>query len=238
MFILTNLKQEVEMGTTDRFKDAVWVTDDSVVVGGAGGIGSWLTLFLSRIGYSVHLYDNDKFEEHNMGGQFVGRNDIGESKVSVVGKLVRNFGGKTINMYDELYTSEGMKHKYMIAAFDNMEARHIMFDNWFKYNAEMENHDALFIDGRLALEQIQIICVDPSKTKDYREKHLFADSDVEEAACTLKQTSHSAAMIASTMTAFFTNHITNMVNKDNGRQVPYEYEYYIPLNMQDDGISY
>ena len=87
----------------------------------------------------------------------------------------------------------------------------------------------IFIDGRLRAEQMQIFCVTPDKIEEY-EKHLFDDSEVEDAPCTLKQTSHSAAMIASHMTAFFTNHLTNNNSGDIDRTVPFLWEYFIPLD--------
>ena len=226
------------MAVNDRFKDAPWIDKNiSVIVIGAGGIGSWLTLFLSRIGYNVRLYDNDIFEEHNMGGQFVSRSYMSSNKVNAVANLVTNFGGRAINTKNEWYTKTGMTSKYMFACTDKMEPRRIAFENWFKYNSSKSNVDALFIDGRLLMEQMQILCVTPSDTKVYREKHLFDDSEVEEENCTMKQTSHSAAMIASLMTGFFTNHIANIKQGSKGRAVPFEYEYFIPLNMVSDEFS-
>jgi len=37
-------------------------------------------------------------------------------------------------------------------------------------------------------------------------------------------------MIASHMVAFFTNHYTNVVEKDNSRSVPFFWEYFIPID--------
>lgn len=225
------------MGNIDRFKDALWVTDDSVIIGGQGGIGSWLSLLLSRIGYSIYIYDDDIFDQTNMGGQFVTSSKIGVKKVTAVKDLITDFGGNgVIHTYDQKYTLLSPAHNYMIAAFDNMEARKDMFNRWFEYNSTNHNSNALFIDGRLTLEQMQIFCVTPKNTKHYRENYLFDDSEVDDVACTLKQTSHSAAMIASFMTGFFTNHITNVVNSNKARVVPYTFEYFIPLNMFSDGI--
>ena len=69
---------------------------------------------------------------------------------------------------------------------------------------------------RLTMEQLQIFCVTPDKIEEY-EKHLFDDSEVEDAPCTMKQTSHSAAMIASHMVGLFSNHMTNNAVKDKDR---------------------
>ena len=81
------------------------------------------------------------------------------------------------------------------------------------------------------MEQMQIFCVTIENAKEYADKHLFDDSEVVAENCTMKQTSHSAAMIASLMVGFFTNHLTNVRKKSIIRNVPFEYEYFIPLNM-------
>jgi len=57
---------------------------------------------------------------------------------------------------------------------------------------------------------------------------LFDDSEVEDEPCTLKQTTHMAAMIASYMTGFFTNFIVNVKEKDEVRQVPNLHSFYLP----------
>ena len=38
-------------------------------------------------------------------------------------------------------------------------------------------------------------------------------------------------MIASMMTAFFTNHITNVYAKEIIREVPFYYEFIVPMNL-------
>ena len=110
-----------------------------------------------------------------------------------------------------------------------MEARKTMFNTWKKF-ALLYPETAIFIDGRLELESFQIFCVTPDRIADY-EKHLFSDSVIEEAACTLKQTSHTAAMIATTMTAFLTNHIANLNLDIKLREVPFFYEFVSPMAM-------
>lgn len=62
------------------------------------------------------------------------------------------------------------------------------------YKRKLKDIDIpIFIDGRLTAEQMQIFCVTPKYISKYKE-HLFDDSEVEDAPCTMKQTSHSAAM--------------------------------------------
>lgn len=221
---------------SSRFKDAVWFPkgDVNIVIGGAGGIGSWLATLLSRAGFIPIVYDFDTIEEHNMGGQLFASSHIGLKKVEALQKVVKDFTSTDIYIMDEKYTTESMSHHYVFSAFDNMQARKDMFEAWCNYVEEWKKDlgdltEPIFIDGRLAAEQMQIFCVTPDKIDEYR-KHLFDDSEVEDAPCTLKQTSHSAAMIASHMVGFFTNHYANNITKEKDRNIPFCWEYFIPIN--------
>lgn len=214
---------------TNRFKDAEWLpkNNEAVLVGGAGGIGSWVTFFLTKIGFNVYLYDFDTVEEHNLGGQLFKQNAVGKTKVEAVKEVVQQFCGVEISGFIEKITETSPGHYFCISAFDNMEARKTMFNTWKKF-AILYPEKAIFIDGRLELESFQVFCVTPDRIEEY-ESHLFSDSAIEEAACTLKQTSHTAAMIATTMTAFLTNHIANLNLEIKLRDIPFFYEFVSPM---------
>ena len=49
--------------------------------------------------------------------------------------------------------------------------------------------------------------------------------------CTMKQTSHAAAIIAGLMVSTFTNYVTNIVEEDDDRAVPFEQELLLPVLM-------
>ena len=214
----------------DRFKDAPWFSTARVhcLVGGAGGIGSWLALLISRAGFYPEVHDFDIIEAHNIGGQLYSKSDIGKYKVDALKETVKLFSDMDISVSTEKMDENSTTSNYVFSAFDNMKARKDMFEVWHRENKGDPN--SIFIDGRLLMEQMQIYCVTPSTADRYREEALFDDNEVEVEACTLKQTSHSAAMIASLMVGFFTNHITN-VRKGKIREVPFYHEYYIPINL-------
>jgi len=222
-----------------RFKDAPWFPKEETycIVGGAGGIGSWLTLLLARAGFLPIVYDFDLFEEHNMSGQVVPKRLLGASKVEALQEVVKDFADVEIDIMNEKYTLDSMSNHYVFSAFDNMQARKDMFNAWKAYVEEWKSDGGsdtpVFIDGRLTMEQLQIFCVTPDKIADY-EAHLFDDSEVPDAPCTLKQTSHSAAMIASHMVGFFTNHIANNVIGERDRALPFMWEYFIPINYLNE----
>jgi hypothetical protein len=214
-----------------RFKDAPWYPKEntSAIIGGAGGIGSWLTFLFARAGFEPIVYDYDIIEEHNIGGQLFATKHIGMAKVDAIKEVVLEFSETHLTAMNEAFTLESMGHQFMFAAFDNMQARKDMFEVWWRDNSE--NPNAVLIDGRLLMEQMQIFCVTQATAKEYLREHLFDDSEVEAENCTMKQTSHSAAMIASLMIGFFTNHMTNIAQGSPVRQVPFFHEYFIPINL-------
>lgn len=216
----------------NRFKDAPWFPqkDETVMVGGAGGIGSWLAFFLVRAGFQPYIYDFDTIEEHNLGGQLFRNDDIGSLKTEAIQDIIKLFTGVNINAIDSAITLESPTHHFMFSAFDNMKARKDLFEVWQK-SIEGCPVTPIFIDGRLEMEQLQIFCVTPDNIEKYKEEHLFSDSDVPDAPCTMRQTSHTAAMIATLMVSFFTNHITNIYERQVVRHIPFYYEYFVPVTL-------
>jgi len=213
----------------DRFKDAPWFPKEkeTCLIGGCGGIGSWLTFFLAKSGFSPILFDDDVIEEHNIGGQLFREQDIGKKKIVAMTAITRDYCGTEIDAYDQRVTEFSMSHHFSFSAFDNMKARKDLFECW-KRSISNSAVLPLFIDGRLELEQLQIFCVTPDRIEEY-EKYLFDDSVVEDGPCTLKQTANSAAMIATLMSSFFNNHMANIKEREVYRTVPFYYEFFSPI---------
>lgn len=219
-----------------RFKDASWFPKEEIftLVGGAGGIGTYLVYFLNRAGFKTLVYDFDTIEDINLAGQMFSKSQIGQKKVFALSKNIKEFCDEDMEYSENKYTEDSESHHYVFSAFDNMQARKDMFNNWVKYVEELgEDYKTkevpIFIDGRLNAEQLQIFCVTPDRIEEYK-KHLFEDSEVEEAPCTLKQTSHAAGIIGGLMCGFFTNHISNQNPENPKRILPFYYEYIIPMN--------
>ena len=125
-----------------RFSDAPWmknIQEQIVVIGGTGGIGSWLTLLLSRMGPEIVVYDFDKIEEHNIGGQWFKKGDIGSTKVNALRNNIRDFSNIDISAMNEKATDETLVSAYCFSAFDNMKARKDLFNAWKKANKDNRN---------------------------------------------------------------------------------------------------
>lgn len=206
-----------------RFSDASWYHPGiDVLVGGAGGIGSWLCFFLGRQECNIFLYDNDIIDETNLGGQFYGSSDIGKNKADATADHVYSFSGIALDVMGK-YTKECMGGPVVFSCFDNMEARKIMFEKW----CEIPNKQ-IFIDGRMLAENFQIIAVIPKNIERYRDEELFEDSEVEEERCSMKATSHCGAMIAGYMVSVFNNYVANFKDKGDFREVPFKMYYDLP----------
>ena len=221
----------MESAINSRFKDAPWLpqNNESCLIGGAGGIGSWLTFFLARAGFRPNVYDFDIIEEHNIGGQLFSKEDIGKPKVESLYDMIFRYCDNHINAFKKAIDQDSPTHYFCFSAFDNMKARKDLFEVWEKSISKCPV-TPIFIDGRLTAEQLQIFCVTPDNIGRYKNE-LFDDSEVEDAPCTFKQTSHCAAMIASHMMGFFTNHLTNIYERENVRDVPFYYEFYVPVSL-------
>ena len=206
-----------------RFSDASWYRPGiDVIIGGAGGIGSWLSLFLGRQECNIYLYDDDTIDETNLGGQLYSTNMIGKTKAGATAELVKSFAGKDIDIMGK-YDDASVTCPAVFACFDNMASRKLMFEKWAEFPKKQ-----IFIDGRMLAENFQIIAVTSDTIEKYREEELFEDSEVEEERCSMKATSHCGAMIAGYMVSVFNNYVANILEKGNFREVPFKMYYDLP----------
>lgn len=207
---------------TSRFSSAIWyenIQKKTILVAGIGGIGSWLTLLLARLKpASLFIYDNDIVEAVNMSGQLYGQSDIGIAKITAISHMVRNYADYgSIFAISERFTPECEPTDIMICGFDNMEARRVFFTKWVEHvqsKLEKERKNCLFIDGRLAAEEFQILCIrgdDEYNINRYSNEFLFSDAEADETICSYKQTTFCANMIASYMVNLFVNFCANEV---------------------------
>jgi len=218
--------------TTTRFSGAEWfnkIHEQNIIVGGAGGISSWLAFLLARTNAGeITIYDNDKVEAVNLAGQFFGIHDIGEAKVYAVANHVREFADYyNLNYNNSRYDIYCNASPIMMCGFDNMEARKLFFNKWKSYlRTRFDPNNFLFIDGRLSAECLQVFCVqgdDAQAIKTYEEQYLFSDEMADATVCSYKQTSFMSNMIAATMVNIFVNWCANQAG--SFRPVPFFTEY-------------
>lgn len=221
---------------TSRFSSAIWyqkIQEKRIVLAGVGGIGSYVGFLLARMKPSaLFIFDPDTVETANMSGQLYGRSDIGVSKVSALSRMITtytDFG--SVYAVPERFNADNQGTDIMICGFDNMEARKTFFNKWLEHvNSKPENErgDCLYIDGRLAAEEFQVLCIkgdDTYNIERYKNEFLFSDKDADETICSYKQTTFMANMIASFMVNLFVNFVANQCNPLIERDLPFYTTY-------------
>jgi len=221
---------------TSRFSSAIWyqkIQEKTIVLAGVGGIGSYVGFLLARMKPSaLFIFDPDTVETANMSGQLYGRSDIGVPKVSALSRMIMtytDFG--SVYAVPERFNADNQGTNIMICGFDNMEARKTFFSKWLEHvNSKPENErgDCLYIDGRLAAEEFQVLCIkgdDTYNIERYKNEFLFSDKDADETICSYKQTTFMANMIASFMVNLFVNFVANQCNPLIERDLPFYTTY-------------
>ena len=226
---------------TSRFSGAIWydkIQEKTITLAGIGGIGSYVGFLLSRMHpKQLFIYDDDRVEAANMSGQLYDNSDIGKAKVNALNRMMRNYS----NFYETTeimskFTRDSIPTDIMICGFDNMEARRMFYFAWKNYvfhKFEEERANCLFIDGRLAAEEFQILCITGDNKyamKKYEREFLFTDSEADATVCSYKQTTFCANMIASYMVNMFVNFVANECNPLVPRTLPF-YTYYSAETM-------
>lgn len=223
-------------GQHDRFKDAPWYKPQDISILGVGGIGSWTALLLSRMGHNIFIYDDDRIEASNLGGQLYKIQDVGRAKTESIAQTVTEYSGDVTIIDMGRYEKGSGLSNITILAFDNMKYRKEAAEEWFenqidkkRNNTSVEGEVNILIDGRMEAETAIIYAVDrPSRYNKWMEE-WFPDERVPDAPCSFRATSHNGAMIASMITSILNNKIANVTAKNNHRDVPYKLDYGLHL---------
>ena len=134
------------------------------------------------------------------------------SKISSRGRLTEDKNGHTIT-------------PITLSCFDSISARRLLFDKWFEnYQG---NAEAIFIDGRMYSEGLEVFAVTPDRAERYRET-LF-DDVLEDLPCNYKATTQTGLIIAGLMTGLLSNFITELVEPYGVRELPFRTEFVIPV---------
>lgn len=218
--------------TTSRFSSAIWyenIQKKTIILAGVGGIGSYVGFLLARMKpASMFIYDNDIVEDVNMSGQLYGYSDLGRPKVTALTEMIRNYASYgSVFAINDRFTNDSEASDIMICGFDNMEARKMFFNEWLAHvdsKPVKERANCLYIDGRLAAEEFQVLCIkgdDEFNINRYANEFLFSDAKADETVCSYKQTTFCANMIASYMVNLFVNFCANQCNPLIDRDLPF-----------------
>lgn len=222
--------------STSRFSSAIWyeaIQRKVVILAGVGGIGSYVGFLLARMKpTALFIYDPDIVETVNMSGQLYSREDVGNPKVSALSGMISKYCDyNSVFAVPERFDESNDASDIMICGFDNMAARKTFFNKWLDYvrgKSEAERANCLYIDGRLAAEEFQVLCIkgdDEFNINRYEKEFLFSDIEADETVCSYKQTTFMANMIASVMVNLFVNFVANQCEPLIDRDLPFYTTY-------------
>lgn len=219
------------MDTLTRFSTAPWadsMKNRNVTVVGAGSIGSWLCIFLTRAGVNVHLYDDDTVEIHNLGGQLMLQETLDMPKVEAVKLTCERLGATgTVDTY-KVKMKEGMcTTGEVFSCVDSMKSRRIIFNQFMKSESE------LLIDGGILIEDWDVKTVIKPNVDNYEESIQGKDSQTINPLCTYQNTTAVGAQCASFMFNVFCNYLCNKIEEDDREQ--FSKLSYTPISQRFTG---
>lgn len=210
-----------------RFSNLPWYEKakaSEVLIAGLGGVGSWLSLFLSRANVNVSGCDHDIVEETNLGGQMFTERNLTHSKTLGMTLLLQEHcPSATFHFVKEKYAYNLFNLQNIIGWFscvDDMEVRAQLFEDFLKYAPD----DSIFIDSRMGAENFFVYAVTKDRAEMYKET-LFASSEAIDEGCTTRATSHCGATCASIATSLFLNHLCE---EEEMRDIPFVTKMILP----------
>ena len=164
---------------------------DEVTIIGAGGIASALVTILAQMGFKrIHIWDDDKLEEHNLSTTAYPEGMLGNTKVACAGEMIYRYNDKTdVNLYVKRWKPGDYLSNIVMLTPDNMETRLDVHMDW-KRN---DNRRAL-IDMRMGALTMEVISVE--KDNDNFGKTWQASNKISDEACTAKHTIFTANIVA------------------------------------------
>jgi hypothetical protein len=196
---------------------------------GCGGIGSALFFPLLKLGVqTIHLWDKDAVEAHNIPCQLVYRpSDIGTSKVLAM----KNFAERQeaeceVIPHDEFVTGETPLDGIVISGVDSQDSRKAI---WAAIQANLA-FVPLYMDGRLGGENLQLLTqgfneetarlaafspADFDAALEYEEHWLFPSSRSTQLPCAARTVIHPPVALASLIIAQLTLYMRKVALRDN-----------------------
>ena len=170
-----------------------------VVIIGVGAIGSHLAEMLAKLGAQrFTLIDFDEVDTINLGVQGFYESEVGLPKVDAVKtRLVAIQQQTSVMIHNEEYRPEMIPSEAAVfCAVDSIKARRQIFRHF------CEKNWAVFFDGRMAAESLQVYCVErhPEAMSAYRAS-LFPSQEAYQESCTARATIYCASMAAAILCA-------------------------------------
>lgn len=147
--------------------------ETKIVVIGAGGIGSWVVLGLSKTGFQqIKVWDGDDIESHNLPNQFF--SEVNGNKAVALSKSINN-----VTAVPEFWTGQTLSADVIVIAVDKMSVRKQIVET---------QRAPLIIDARIGGELIRIVSISPIDygSKKHYLNSWYSDDEAVELPCTAR----------------------------------------------------
>lgn len=210
-----------------------------ITVIGAGAVGSFVTLALTKLGVeNLEVFDDDGVSEHNLPNQFYRVKDASASvfKVDALTYIVEEFNGVHIVPRPAKYVG-GTLRECVIVTADNMVARKLAWENF-----KAQPNCKYFIDARMG-GQLGIVYAIAKTVKDmddipylsvedckFYEETLHSDEEAAELPCTARSIIYNVLMVASLVSRAFKAFVSE--EKGYPREVIADFEHMIFMDRK------
>jgi len=218
------------------------LTTSSIVIVGAGGIGSWVTMMLSSLGCrNITVFDHDTVDKENIGSQTFSWAQVGQLKVDALEE--NTFRDSTIRIfkfpnkitsYEELLGYIKETPNILISAVDNMEFRNSLAQELFEYTIP-QNRPDWFYDARMSLGTFNIYSFpfkaarrleypmpDSEPKKFYFKTGVFPQEEGDQEPCGARAIAFTGATIAAKITANILYNARNPIRTDKDLEQYFE----------------
>lgn len=156
--------------------------DKRIDVIGVGATGSYVAWLLSKIGMeNIHVWDFDKYEEHNAPNQNILLRHIGKKKVCGVAEMLSLGAGVTVTQHFEKVTGKTELGEIVFLLTDTMSSRKDIWEGALR----LQPRTKLLIETRMGSNSGRVYAVDPTNNRHITEweSTLCDDSEAEVSAC-------------------------------------------------------
>lgn len=180
-----------------------------IAIIGGGSIGGWAALCLGKLGCSdITVFDFDEVEKHNAGPQIYNSLDAGMLKVDALKLKIDMMIEGEIKVKNVKWTPEIDLEEFdiVIAAVDNITDRKTIFE-------EIMGYDTLYIDGRMAANNIEIYTTRMNEKDDinFYGSTLFDEKDTIELPCSARSVVYNVFIIAGMMGDIVAKYVNGVV---------------------------
>ena len=187
--VVVDYWRQLALFSPDKFEDEVHII-------GAGATGSYVAYILAKMGVrTIHVYDFDEVEDHNLPNQIYRLKDVGHPKVEALQEIILEATGIEIIAHNEAVTGSTKLKGVIFLMVDSMNVRREIWAGAIRYRLNVR----FMVETRMGIDNGRVYAILPSSPEDIRfwEGTLYSDEEAEESPCTNRAISPTVSLIAS-----------------------------------------